>query len=458
MTENKHGMRVMYSRGRPSGYPGDFNTVALDFKYLSDDSLQVKIYDAENKRFEVPIPEIPSVPSPISNLKYRVVIDSGSIGYKIIRNSDNVTVVVIDSGSIGYKIIRNSDNVTVINTQDAGALILSDKFLQISTLLPTDRIFGLGEHKDRLKRDVNWMTYTMFNKDIRPQFNVNLYGSHPFYMAVEKDGKSHGALLLNSNAIDVVLQPTPALTYRAIGGILNLLYFIGPSPQEVVSQYTAVIGRPFMPPYWSLGFHLCKFGYHDINTTRKVWMSNRDAGIPFDVQWNDIDYMIDQNDFTYDPVRFKGLPELIKDIHLSGMRYILIIDPGVSGSEDPGKYPPYDRGIEMNVFVKNSSDLPFTGRVWNREATVYPDFTHPNSTSYWVEMMSNFHKQDMNEPSNLITGQIYGGCEPLSLPYEPSWDNQLNKKTICMEAKHHIGRHYDVHNLYALYEAVATHL
>ncbi|KAI5644153.1 trefoil (P-type) domain-containing protein [Phthorimaea operculella] len=37
MTENKHGMRVMYSRGRPSGYPGDFNTVALDFKYLSDD-------------------------------------------------------------------------------------------------------------------------------------------------------------------------------------------------------------------------------------------------------------------------------------------------------------------------------------------------------------------------------------------------------------------------------------
>ncbi|KAI5644151.1 glycosyl hydrolases family 31 domain-containing protein [Phthorimaea operculella] len=67
-----------------------------------------------------------------------------------------------------------------------------------------------------------------------------------------------------------------------------------------------------------------------------------------------------------------------------------------------------------------------------------------------------FVVQDMNEPSNLITGQIYGGCEPLDLPYEPSWDNQLNKKTICMEAKHHIGRHYDVHNLYALYEAVAT--
>ncbi|KAJ2944144.1 hypothetical protein O0L34_g18116 [Tuta absoluta] len=43
MTENKHGMRVMYSRGRPSGYPGDLALVALEFKYLSGDTLQVKV-------------------------------------------------------------------------------------------------------------------------------------------------------------------------------------------------------------------------------------------------------------------------------------------------------------------------------------------------------------------------------------------------------------------------------
>lgn len=58
---------------------------------------------------------------------------------------------------------------------------------------------------------------------------------------------------------DIVTQPWPAITYRTTGGILNFLVMLGPTPNEVVSQYTGVIGRPFMPPYWALGFHLCKW-------------------------------------------------------------------------------------------------------------------------------------------------------------------------------------------------------
>jgi lysosomal alpha-glucosidase len=30
---------------------------------------------------------------------------------------------------------------------------------------------------------------------------ANLYGSHPFYLTMEKSGKSHGVFLLNSNAM-----------------------------------------------------------------------------------------------------------------------------------------------------------------------------------------------------------------------------------------------------------------
>lgn len=58
---------------------------------------------------------------------------------------------------------------------------------------------------------------------------------------MEDDGKSHGVALVNSNALDYELTPTPGLTYRATGGILDFYVFFGPEPENVVQQFTQVI-------------------------------------------------------------------------------------------------------------------------------------------------------------------------------------------------------------------------
>ncbi len=52
----------------------------------------------------------------------------------------------------------------------------------------------------------------------------------------------HGIFILNSNAMDVDLQPLPALTYTTIGGIIDLYIFTGSTVQNVIEQYWAVIG------------------------------------------------------------------------------------------------------------------------------------------------------------------------------------------------------------------------
>lgn len=55
--------------------------------------------------------------------------------------------------------------------------------------------------------------------------------------------KKHVSSLVFSVSSDVILQPAPALTWRAIGGILDFYVFLGPDPASVIGQYVDVIGQ-----------------------------------------------------------------------------------------------------------------------------------------------------------------------------------------------------------------------
>ena len=101
-----------------------------------------------------------------------------------------------------------------------------------------------------------------------------------------------------------MLYPKPSITYRVTGGVLDFFVYLGSDPQSVLDQHMDLIGKPDLPPFWSLGWHLCKWGWGSLNRTKEVHEANIKAGIPFDVQWNDIDYMNHFEDFTFAKVNY----------------------------------------------------------------------------------------------------------------------------------------------------------
>uniref|UniRef100_A0A3B4B6N3 Uncharacterized protein n=1 Tax=Periophthalmus magnuspinnatus TaxID=409849 RepID=A0A3B4B6N3_9GOBI len=65
----------------------------------------------------------------------------------------------------------------------------------------------------------------------------------------------------------------------------------------------------------------------------------------------------------------------------------------------------------------------------------------------------------MNEPSSFVRGSV-DGCPDTDLenpPYTPVVGGQLNSKTLCMSAQQLLSTHYNLHNMYGLTEAYATH-
>jgi hypothetical protein len=87
-----------------------------------------------------------------------------------------------------------------------------------------------------------------------------------------------------------------SLTYRVTGGIFDFSFYLSglnaaTTPNAITAEYHASIGLPHLPPFWSLGFHQCRWGYPDLATVEGVVNAYAEAKIPLETMWTDIDYM-----------------------------------------------------------------------------------------------------------------------------------------------------------------------
>uniref|UniRef100_A0A8I6YIR4 alpha-glucosidase n=1 Tax=Hordeum vulgare subsp. vulgare TaxID=112509 RepID=A0A8I6YIR4_HORVV len=368
----------------------------------TDSRLRVRITDADHPRWEVPQDIIPR-PAPADVLHDAPPASSAPLqGSRVLSAAGSDLVLTVHASPFRFTVSRRSTGDILFDT--APGLVFRDKYLEVTSALPAGRasLYGLGEHTKSSFRLRHNDSFTLWNADIGASYvDVNLYGSHPFYMDVRPPGTAHGVLLLSSNGMDV-LYGGSYVTYK--------------------------------------------------------------ARIPLEVMWTDIDYMDGFKDFTLDRVNFTAaeLRPFVDRLHRNAQKYVLILDPGI---RIDATYGTFVRGMQQDIFLKRNGtnfvgnvwpgDVyfpdfmhPRAAEFWAREISLFRR-TIPVD-GLWIDMneISNFYNP---EPMNALD-------DP---PYRINNDGTgrpINNKTVPASAVHYGGvTEYDAHNLFGLLEARATH-
>lgn len=320
-------------------------------------------------------------------------------------------------GDEQWEVHANEDEVQTLLTPYLQGFSYSDDALRLTRPLTSEeRIFGLGERTGDM--DKRGQSFPIWNID--PPMNHNtstrsMYTSIPFYIGFQRDtGRAYGVLVDSAALIEMDMGQTneAEATITIHDDSLVVYFFDGPTPAQILRQYTELTGHMPLPAKWTLGHHQSRWSYTSQQQVLEVASRLRERNHPNDALWLDIDYMNGYRNFTWNPETFPQPQEMLKQLHEQHLHLVTIIDPGTK--IDDG-YSVYQEGVQQGYFCTCENGELFKGSVWPGPC-VFPDFTQQRVRNWWGNLYTQLLDigvdgiwNDMDEPS--LTNFLTGGSE-----------------------------------------------
>lgn len=328
-------------------------------------------------------------PAPVNRDSWTVTDTSGSIVYRseagsleirrdpwrlVLRNSSGKLLTETrtwsDNDSTQVKvqpfsfIKRGSDNTRSVNP--------------VFSLMPGEKIFGTGESPTALNKA--GQKVNMFVTDPQGPETADMYKPVPFYMS----DRGYGVFIHTS-------APVTADFGASYGGATKLfmadevvdLFIILGTPKKILSEYTALVGRPEMPPLWSFGTWMSRITYFSEKEGREVARKLRENKIPsdvihFDTGWFGTDW---QCDYAFASDRFDDPAGMLADLKKDGFHTSLWQLPYFTPKN---KFFP--ELVEKGLYVRNGrGQLPYED--------VVLDFTNPETVAWYQDKLAGLLKQ-----------------------------------------------------------------
>lgn len=241
-------------------------------------------------------------------------------------------------------------------------------------------VYGLGERFTPFVK--NGQVVDLWNEDGGTS-SEQAYKNIPFYIT----NKGYGVFINQPEKVSLEIgsEKVERVQFSIPGETLDYCIIYGPSPKEILERYTALTGRPALPPAWSFGLWLTTSFTTDYDeaTVTSFIQGMADRDIPLHVFHFDCFWMREFHwvDFKWDERVFPDPEGMLARLKERGLRICVWINPYIAQQSSM-----FEEGVEGGYLVKKPN-----GEVWQwdkwQAGMALVDFTNPAARKWYGDKL-----------------------------------------------------------------------
>lgn len=262
-------------------------------------------------------------------------------------------------------------------------------------LAPDEHIYGLGEKFmpfDRRGQKIESWNYNTWGAT-----NERAYKNIPFFVS----SRGYGVFLNTTfkTTWDIGSGATSSISTQieTEDDRLDLFFIWGPRIADILTRYTALTGRPPVPPRWSFGFWQSKCTYSSWDEVWEIVRKARAERVPTDVVHLDPPWLRDRMyaDLVWDETRFPDPAGNLARLRAEGIRISLWLQPWI-----PEESEVFAEGQEQGAFATREDGSVYfyaptiPGRPPSRCGIV--DFSSPTGREWYIQKILGLLSQGVS--------------------------------------------------------------
>jgi alpha-D-xyloside xylohydrolase len=273
-------------------------------------------------------------------------------------------------------------------------------------------VYGLGERFTAFVK--NGQSVEIWNKDGGTGSDQS-YKNLPFYLT----NRGYGVFVNHPEQVDfeVATEKVSSVQFSVPGEVLEYFVIYGPTPKEVLEKYTALTGRPALPPAWSFGLWLSTSftTNYDEATMTSFLDGMKDRDLPLSVFHFDCFWMraFRWCDFEWDPSVFPDPKGMLERFRQRGLKICVWINPYIAQ-----RSPLFDEGMANGFLLKRLDGSVWQWDMWQPGMAIV-DFTNPAASAWYtgclerlLDMGVDCFKTDFGERIPIDDVAWFDGSDP----------------------------------------------